>query len=69
MKLAEYLDREKISRVEFARRIEMSEGMVSLLCRDGTWLSRETAQRILRSTGGEVTPTDFLPVESTVPAE
>lgn len=60
MKLAQYLARERVSGVEFARRIGMSEGMVSLLCRDGTWLSKETAQKILRETGGEVTPTDFL---------
>jgi plasmid maintenance system antidote protein VapI len=61
MRLADYLDREKISPAEFARRIEMSEGMVSLLCRDQTWLSKKTAQRIFDITGGSVTPTDFLP--------
>lgn len=66
MKLAHYLAREHLSGVEFARRIDMSEGMVSLLCRDGTWLSKETAQKILRETGGEVTPTDFL---TSAPAE
>lgn len=63
MKLAAYLKREKIPAAEFARRIERSEGMVSLLCRDGTWLSRDTALRILEATNGEVTPTDFLAAE------
>lgn len=60
MKLSAYLIRESISSAEFARRIDMSEGMVSLLCRDETWLSKETARRIIKATAGAVTPTDFL---------
>lgn len=64
MKLAAYLERENLPAAEFARRIERSEGMVSLLCRDATWLSKDTAQRILDATGGEVTPNDFLQPEA-----
>lgn len=64
MKLAEYLTREGLSGAEFARRTGMSEGMISLLCRGETWLSKDTAQKIIKETGGEVTPTDFLPAEA-----
>lgn len=60
MKLAEYLSRENLSGAEFARRVGLSEGMVSLLCRGETWLSKDTAQKIITATNGEVTPTDFL---------
>lgn len=64
MKLADYLDREQITRAEFARRTGLSEGMVSLLCRDETWLSKETARKIKDATNGDVTPNDFMPVEA-----
>lgn len=60
MKLSDWLKRESVSGAEFARRTELSEGMVSLLCRDATWLSRETAETILKATAGEVTPNDFM---------
>lgn len=60
MKLAAYLEREGLSGTEFARRTGLSEGMVSLLCRDATWLSEKTAAAIFRETGGEVTPNDFF---------
>lgn len=63
MKLSDWLKREGISGAEFARRTELSEGMVSLLTRDATWLSRDTANTIMKATGGEVTPTDFLTSE------
>jgi len=60
MKLVDYIKREKISRAEFSRRTGISEGMISLLCRDETWLSKDTAQKILDATIGEVTPNDFM---------
>lgn len=61
MKLAEWLEREEMSAAEFARRTSLSEGMVSLLCRGATWMSRRTATIIRDATGGEVLPDDFLP--------
>lgn len=64
MKLSDWLKREGLSKAEFARRTALSEGMVSLLCRDATWLSKETAKTIKDTTGGDVTPNDFLPVEA-----
>jgi len=64
MRLSDWLKREEMSGAEFARRTGLSEGMVSLLCRDATWLSQKTAQTIRDATGGDVTPNDFLPIEA-----
>jgi 3,4-dihydroxy 2-butanone 4-phosphate synthase/GTP cyclohydrolase II len=60
MKLIDYITGEGITRAEFARRAEISEATISLLCRNETWLSKEMAQKILKATDGKVTPTDFL---------
>jgi 3,4-dihydroxy 2-butanone 4-phosphate synthase / GTP cyclohydrolase II len=61
VKLDDWLRQNKISRAEFARRIGVSPGAVTLICRgDGAWLSRETAVRIVETTAGAVTPNDFL---------
>lgn len=65
MKLADWLAREKMTRVEFARRIGVTPGAVTQLCRDeGAWLSRETARLILEVTRGAVTPNDFIGAQS-----
>ncbi len=64
MKLIDYLKREKIRPVEFARQIGMSEGTISLLCHGKIWPKKGTAQKIVEATGGEVTPTDFLPAST-----
>ncbi len=61
MKLSDWLKRGGVSRSEFARRIGVSPGAVTLICRgQGAWLSRETAERIVDETHGAVTPNDFL---------
>ena len=61
MKLAEWLTRSAVKRADFARRIGVSPGAVTQMCReDGAWASRETAQRIFVETRGAVTPNDFL---------
>ncbi|MGO9420046.1 3,4-dihydroxy-2-butanone-4-phosphate synthase [Roseiarcus sp.] len=61
MKLVVWLRQKGVSRAEFARRIGVSPGAVTLICRgDGAWLSRETAERIVAETDGAVTPNDFL---------
>jgi 3,4-dihydroxy 2-butanone 4-phosphate synthase / GTP cyclohydrolase II len=61
MKLSDWLRRNGVGRAEFARRIGVSPGAVTLICRDqGAWLSRETAERIVEETQGAVTPNDFL---------
>lgn len=64
MRLSDYLKREGISGSEFARRTGLSEGTISLLCRDATWPSEKTMTAIHRETGGEVTPNDFFNPES-----
>ena len=62
MKLAEWLSRNGISRVEFARRIGVTPGAITQMCNsDHAWLSRDTAEMIARETRGAVTPNDFLP--------
>ena len=61
MKLTDWLLRNDVKRVEFARRIGLSPGAVTQICREaGAWLSRETAERIVVETRGAVTPNDFL---------
>jgi len=62
MKLAEWLSRNGVSRVEFARRIGVTPGAITQMCNsDHAWLSRDTAEMIARETRGAVTPNDFLP--------
>jgi 3,4-dihydroxy 2-butanone 4-phosphate synthase/GTP cyclohydrolase II len=61
MKLDDWLKRNRVSRADFSRRIGVTPGAVTQICReDGAWLSRETAERILAETAGAVTPNDFL---------
>jgi 3,4-dihydroxy 2-butanone 4-phosphate synthase / GTP cyclohydrolase II len=61
MKLDAWLRQKRVTRAEFARRIGVTPGAVTLICReDGAWASRETAERIVAETGGAVTPNDFL---------
>ena len=62
MKLAVWLKKNAISRVDFARRIGVSPGAITQMCNnEAAWLSRETAETIARETKGAVTPNDFLP--------
>lgn len=62
MKLAEWLSRNGMSRVEFARRIGVTPGAVTQMCNsEHAWLSRDTAELVARETRGAVTPNDFLP--------
>jgi 3,4-dihydroxy 2-butanone 4-phosphate synthase/GTP cyclohydrolase II len=61
MKLGDWLKSNGVTRADFARRIGVSPGAVTLICREGrAWLSRETAERIVAETDGAVTPNDFL---------
>jgi len=61
MKLGDWLRRSGVRRAEFARRIGVTPGAVTLICREeGAWMSRETAERIVAETDGAVTPNDFL---------
>jgi 3,4-dihydroxy 2-butanone 4-phosphate synthase / GTP cyclohydrolase II len=65
MKLAEWLSRNGMSRVEFARRIGVTPGAITQMCNsDQAWLSRDTAELIARETRGGVTPNDFLPASA-----
>ena len=62
MKLADWLRKSGVSRIEFSRRLGLTPGAVSQLCNhESVWMSRDTAQAIARETQGAVTPNDFLP--------
>jgi 3,4-dihydroxy 2-butanone 4-phosphate synthase/GTP cyclohydrolase II len=61
MKLGEWLKRHDVSRSDFARRIGLSKASVTQICNgQNAWISRETAEQIVRETKGAVTPNDFL---------
>jgi 3,4-dihydroxy 2-butanone 4-phosphate synthase/GTP cyclohydrolase II len=61
MKLADWLIRHGVKRSDFARRIGVSPGAITQICKDeGAWVSRETAEHIVAQTHGAVTPNDFL---------
>lgn len=60
MKLADWLDREKVKRVDFAGRIGVSPQSITGYC-DGEFEPRkEVMKRIFEETRGEVTPIDFM---------
>ena len=60
MKLAAYLSEHNISEADFAAQIGVARETVNKLKNGQLWLSSETAERIVRATGGSVTPNDFL---------
>ncbi len=60
MKLSEWLKRNAVPRSSFARRIGVTPGAVTQMCAPAAWVSRDTAELILRETNGGVTPNDFL---------
>jgi 3,4-dihydroxy 2-butanone 4-phosphate synthase / GTP cyclohydrolase II len=69
VKLDAWLKQNHMRRADFARRAGLSKGAVSQICNQGAaWVSRETAQIILRETAGAVTPNDFLEPEEVTEA-
>ena len=61
MKLAEWLTQHQIKRGAFARRIGLTPGAITQICNQSdAWVSRETAEAIVRATAGAVTPNDLL---------
>ncbi|MGO9758753.1 MAG: 3,4-dihydroxy-2-butanone-4-phosphate synthase [Roseiarcus sp.] len=67
MKLADWLIRNGIRRSDFARRIGVSPGAITQICKnEGAWVSRETAEQIVAQTHGAVTPNDFLALAAAV---
>ena len=50
MKLADWLSRKRVSRVEFARRIGVTPGAVTQLCNNERLALPETAELIARET-------------------
>ena len=65
MKLSDWLRANKVKRGDFARRIGLTPGAVTQICNGpSAWMSRDTAEAILRATGGAVTPNDLLDAPS-----
>lgn len=61
MKLADWLERNEVKRGVFAKRIGVSPALVTQLCNDeSVWISRGTAEAIIRETAGAVTANDFV---------
>ncbi len=61
MKLADWLTTHGVKRGDFARRIGLTPGAVTQICnQSNAWVSRETAESIVRATAGAVTPNDLL---------
>ena len=61
MRLSDWLTRHNVKRGDFARRIGVSPGAITQICKEtGAWVSRETAELIVKETRGAVTPNDFL---------
>ena len=70
MRLNDWLTREGIRRTKFADRIGVSPATITALCNDAApWMSRATAEAIVRETGGEVGPGDFLIAQVPAPSE
>jgi 3,4-dihydroxy 2-butanone 4-phosphate synthase / GTP cyclohydrolase II len=60
MRLADWLNRHGVKRADFARRIGVSPGAITQICKEAGWVTRETAEQIVAETHGAVTPNDFL---------
>lgn len=64
MLLSDWLQRERVSRSDFADRIGVSPSHVTGLCDGTSWPSRKVARAIGRETGGAVTADDFLSLDA-----
>jgi 3,4-dihydroxy 2-butanone 4-phosphate synthase/GTP cyclohydrolase II len=66
MKLEDWLTREGKRASAFARDVGVTPATISGLCRGDRWLGKDVAQKIYDATNGEVTPTDFMLIETDV---
>jgi 3,4-dihydroxy 2-butanone 4-phosphate synthase/GTP cyclohydrolase II len=60
MKLADYLATNDIRPSHFAARIGVSPQTITGWCKGTFWIKHDQAQKVMKETGGAVTPTDFL---------
>jgi 3,4-dihydroxy 2-butanone 4-phosphate synthase/GTP cyclohydrolase II len=60
MLLRDWLRRERVKRIDFAKRVGISPSYLTDLCSGVAWPGRDVADRVMQETGGEVTPVDFL---------
>ena len=63
MRLADWLEKHKIRRIDAATALGVSPARITFLCSDEGWPAKvELAEGIRRYTGGAVMPNDFLPI-------
>lgn len=68
MILPEWLKKNNMSQVEFSRKLAVSQSTICRLCDDEPpWPERWLARKIFDATGKEVSPLDFMFVESLPP--
>lgn len=61
MTLSQWIAKEGVSMADFGQRVCASHSTVSRLCSGKLRPSMSLMERILKATGGDVTPNDFLP--------
>lgn len=60
MLLSDWLDRTRMTRLAFAKRVGVNPSDMTELCRGTQWVSARVAMAIERETGGCVTVADIL---------
>lgn len=60
MKLDLYLKKNGIKRQDFAALIGVSPQAITWYCDGKMWISKPVALRLVKATGGQVTPNDLL---------
>jgi 3,4-dihydroxy 2-butanone 4-phosphate synthase / GTP cyclohydrolase II len=60
MDMKSYLEKSNLTDGEFARLAGLSRVMVNRLKNGSVWPSKETAEKIVAASNGEITPNDFL---------
>lgn len=60
MLLSDWLEKNNVTRTDFARRVGVTPQTITGWCKGSFWIERDRAKAVYRETNGEVTPTDFL---------
>lgn len=60
MRLADWLKQNDVTQAQFAKDIDVSQGLISGYLDGSIWPGKDKAERIFKATNGDVTPTDFL---------
>jgi hypothetical protein len=63
MELSQYLEKNKLTQAEFARRLGVAPSYVSMLLAKTFWPGRGLMRAIIKETNGQVTPNDLIDVD------